>query len=71
MMQEVQYSDKLVREFFVGKTDEEIAMKMHKALREHETKGATLVRQVKIGRNAKCPCGSDLKFKKCCLHKAS
>jgi len=22
----------------------------------------------KVGRNEKCPCGSGLKFKKCCLH---
>jgi len=25
----------------------------------------------KIGRNARCPCGSGLKFKKCCLNKTS
>jgi uncharacterized protein YecA (UPF0149 family) len=23
----------------------------------------------KIGRNASCPCGSNLKYKKCCLNK--
>lgn len=25
----------------------------------------------KVGRNDKCPCGSDKKYKKCCLHKTS
>ena len=26
------------------------------------------VRSNKIGRNEKCPCGSNLKYKKCCLN---
>lgn len=25
----------------------------------------------KIGRNEKCPCGSDKKYKKCCLNRVS
>jgi uncharacterized protein YecA (UPF0149 family) len=34
-----------------------------------EAKRITLARtgQAKIGRNDPCPCGSGLKFKKCCL----
>lgn len=27
------------------------------------------VREYKIGRNDPCPCGSGLKFKKCCINK--
>lgn len=27
------------------------------------------VKSPKIGRNDKCPCGSGLKYKKCCLNK--
>jgi uncharacterized protein YecA (UPF0149 family) len=30
-------------------------------------RGETLVRQIKVGRNDPCPCGSGLKFKKCCI----
>jgi uncharacterized protein YecA (UPF0149 family) len=32
--------------------------------------GATLAHRAKIGRNSSCPCGSGLKFKKCCIGKA-
>ena len=31
----------------------------------------TIVRQVRVGRNDACPCGSGRKFKKCCLGKTS
>lgn len=34
-------------------------------LRNQKTK--TLVREYKINRNDKCPCGSGKKYKKCCL----
>ena len=37
-------------------------MKM-KEVREHFSES------VKIGRNDKCPCGSEKKYKKCCLNK--
>lgn len=32
--------------------------------------GATVEHRTKIGRNTSCPCGSGLKFKKCCIGKA-
>lgn len=32
---------------------------------------ATLVREVHVGRNDPCPCGSGKKFKKCCLNKSN
>lgn len=28
-----------------------------------------IISKKKIGRNEKCPCGSGLKFKKCCIYK--
>lgn len=28
-----------------------------------------MVREYKIGRNDKCPCGSEIKYKNCCLNK--
>ena len=38
------------------------ALKM-KEVREHFSE------TVKIGRNDKCPCGSEKKYKKCCINK--
>lgn len=32
-------------------------------------RGETLVRQIQVGRNDPCPCGSGVKFKKCCIDK--
>lgn len=71
-MQEVQHLETLEmrREFFTGKSDEEVMRKMSDRLVEQEAKGFQLVRRQKIGRNAACPCGSGLKFKKCCITKA-
>jgi len=68
-MQETQYEDKTIQEFFKGETDEEVVAKMDARLNELQGKGHTLVRRVKIGRNEPCPCGSGLKFKKCCISK--
>jgi len=42
---------------------------MDARLEELEGKGHSLVRRVKVGRNDPCPCGSGLKFKKCCISK--
>lgn len=71
-MQETQAPDRaLAREFFKGSTDAEVITKMDDRLHELRGKGHTLVRRVKIGRNALCPCGSGLKFKKCCIDKAA
>lgn len=39
-------------------------------LREAEARGGRLAHRGKIGRNAKCPCGSGRKFKKCCMPNA-
>ena len=61
---------KLRQEYFVDKTDEAVAAQMDERLTELESKGETLVRRVKIGRNDPCPCNSGRKFKKCCIHKA-
>lgn len=60
-----------IREFFSGDTDHEIYRKMDGRRAELEALGATNFFRTKIGRNATCPCGSGLKFKKCCLARAS
>lgn len=58
---------KLQREYFSGPTESSIKAAMDNRLQELEGRGHTLVRRVRIGRNAPCPCGSGKKFKKCCL----
>ena len=34
--------------------------------KESELKTKTIVKEVKVGRNDPCPCGSGKKYKKCC-----
>jgi|GEM_PF-6695830 len=71
-MQETKYDDGRVKQEFITAKSAEA---MRRALTVmHQTALAdprvTEIRQVKVGRNAECPCGSGLKFKKCCLSKA-
>jgi len=40
-----------------------------KALKKDFNKSKIVVKEVKIGRNEPCPCGSGKKYKKCCLNK--
>lgn len=47
-----------LQEFFTGENDESAKKAMDERFRS-----------VKIGRNARCPCGSGKKFKKCCIDK--
>lgn len=39
--------------------------------RKLEKKYHTPIRSTKIERNSLCPCGSGLKYKKCCINKKS
>ena len=39
------------------------------ALKTTETKETKETKEIKAGRNDPCPCGSGLKFKKCCFKK--
>lgn len=60
-----------VTEFFTAPTMSENFAKMDERKKELERDvGATAFARRKIGRNATCPCGSLLKFKKCCLAKS-
>ena len=71
-MQETQFNGKNFQEYFSAPSDMKLKKKMDARLNELEAKGHTLVRRVpKIGRNEKCPCGSGIKFKKCCLNKVN
>ena len=72
-MQEIEYKNiGKITEFFTEKTDEAVKNKMDSRLSELNRQHGepVTVRRVKIGRNDTCPCGSGVKFKKCCLHKA-
>lgn len=73
-MQETQYEDldgeiKKCREFFESKNEDDLKKAMDKRLDKLKSKGHTLVRICKIGRNQPCPCMSGKKFKKCCIDK--
>ena len=49
----------------VGINQEQIMQAMANYKAAHTPK----IKEYKIGRNATCPCGSGLKFKKCCINK--
>jgi len=68
-MQETQYKDKIIQEFFAEQTFVDIEKAMDSRFKVLQERGHTLVRRVEIGRNDKCPCNSGLKFKKCCIDK--
>lgn len=71
-MQEIQYKDRSIQEFFTGKKMAEVVEKMDKRLAENNAENGEPVQVVrrKVGRNEPCPCGSGAKFKKCHLNKA-
>lgn len=74
-MQSCSYQDngvyKEAMEFFSGQTYKEVQDKMKSRLSELEQEYDIIsMKRAKIGRNQQCPCGSGLKFKKCCLGKA-
>ncbi|PKQ77094.1 hypothetical protein CJP16_12575 [Aeromonas sobria] len=35
---------------------------------EHPARAQPVVAPIKVNRNEPCPCGSDKKYKQCCLH---
>ena len=62
----------IYRQFISGKTSEELRKRQlrayNKAMADPKTHS---VMQCKIGRNELCPCGSGMKYKKCCISKAN
>ncbi len=58
-----------LRSFHKG-TAKELKSKLREAYDIAMSAGlADMVRQLRIGRNDSCPCGSGAKFKKCCMWK--
>jgi uncharacterized protein YecA (UPF0149 family) len=69
-MQEMTLKDgRKLREFFGAEDEEAMKKKMTEMHQKALELGVTEVRQVKLGRNSPCPCGSGKKFKKCCMCK--
>ena len=56
-------------EFFTGKNENHVTKIMDSRLDILKKQGHILIKRTKIGRNQSCPCGSGLKFKKCCIEK--
>lgn len=60
----------LATEVFTGPRVRDLHDAMDARLKAIEAAGGALIHRAKIGRNTPCPCGSGLKFKKCCIDKA-
>lgn len=66
-----QVGDRVIAtEVFTGPRAREVHGAMDARLKDLEAAGAKLVHRTAIGRNSPCPCGSGVKFKKCCIGKA-
>lgn len=59
-------------EFYIGKSDKANLDEMDRRAAEltAHIPGIRVGQRAKIGKNMTCPCGSGLKFKKCCIDKA-
>lgn len=57
-------------DFFQAQAESLLETMMDDAAEEKMTQGYRVSERRKIGRNEPCPCGSNKKFKKCCIHKA-
>lgn len=67
-MQSVSYPNGLIEtRLYMGDQDKAIFDAMDADLALAKERGGTLAHRGKIGRNAKCPCNSGRKFKKCCM----
>lgn len=49
--------------------DDVLTKEKRKSIKKEYDKTKTVVKEVKVGRNDPCPCGSGKKYKKCCLDK--
>lgn len=61
----------IATEVFTGTSNRALHDAMDERKRQIEAAGGSVVHRTRIGRNAPCPCGSGLKFKKCCIGRAA
>lgn len=57
-------------EVFTGQRTRDVHEAMDARKSQIEAAGGSVIHRTRIGRNVSCPCGSGLKFKKCCIDKA-
>lgn len=60
-----------VRQFYTGQHAADMHARMDAESKLISEAGGQFESRTKIGRNSTCPCGSGLKFKKCCIGKAA
>ncbi|HUS49277.1 MAG TPA: SEC-C metal-binding domain-containing protein [Candidatus Paceibacterota bacterium] len=64
------YEEEKMKKMFVDKeVSKEEQEKYFKRMQNAPTAKQMARKPSKVGRNEQCPCGSGLKFKKCCLQK--
>lgn len=61
----------LATEIFTGPRRREVQSAMDARKGEIEAAGGSVFHRTSIGRNTPCPCGSGIKFKKCCIDRAA
>lgn len=70
-MQEFRHETMPTEQHFTqAETVDNLNEAMNELQAEMEGRGFVETKRVKVGRNNLCPCGSNKKFKKCCIHKA-
>lgn len=69
-MQSFAYPHHIETRFYLGDTDAAVYKQMDADAADAQANGGTIVKRAKIGRNSTCPCGSGMKFKKCCINRA-
>ena len=68
MMQDNTMTDgRVIRELFNVPEGDDIATLKRKAMKALRDKNVVKFSQRMVGRNEPCPCGSGVKFKKCCM----
>lgn len=60
-----------ISKVYTGTSDRELHEAMDRDAELLRAHGADNFHRTRIGRNASCPCGSGLKFKKCCISGAA
>lgn len=58
-------------EIFTGQLKRDVQGAMDARAAQLEEVGGKMLHRTSIGRNSPCPCGSGLKFKKCCIDRAA
>lgn len=67
-MQDIQYpSGEIEREVVMAHNRRDAYAHFDRSAADAKARGGVVVRRTMIGRNSPCHCGSERKFKKCCM----